>query len=217
MCGPGPAQSRAKATSAFAGNAGDPSMCGSREGCEVRARLGANSLLTPETEPPGAAVQLCVPLDVAGGQQPSGLRMDAGPAGVRGGGAGYASQKCVTHSAAPTKNEIKASWGLSGVSVMLECPRREGHRKPGCDGPVPMTLSGLSLVTLFRWPVFCHAPSPGSSHPTSTCLVRTVTCPLCHVTTRGRTPLSAVRVLGQVLFLPRPHVTTTPWAQPQQR
>lgn len=46
----------------------------------------------------------------------------------------------------------------------------------------------------------------------STCPARTVTCPLCHVTTQGRTPLSAVCGLGRVLLPPRPHVTMTPWA-----
>lgn len=46
----------------------------------------------------------------------------------------------------------------------------------------------------------------------STCPAGTVTCPLCHVTTRGRTPLSAVCGLGWVLLPPRPHVTMTPWA-----
>lgn len=102
--------------------------------------------------------------------------------------------------------------GLGVLPGMLECPRREGHRKPGCDGPVPMALSGVSSVPLFRWPVFCHAHCSGLSHRVPTCPVRAVTCPLCHVTTRGWTPLSAVRVLGQLLFLLRPHVTTTPWA-----
>lgn len=156
------AQSRAEATSALAGNAGDPSVCGSREGCEVRALLGANSPLTPKTEPQGAAVQPCGPFGVAGSQGPSGLCMDGGLCcWLR---VAETRDSNDTHTARLPRKRKYSPPGLGVISGMRECPRREGRRKPGCDGPVPATRSGCP------WSPFsdgqCSAAPPFLGRPT---------------------------------------------------
>lgn len=103
--------------------------------------------------------------------------------------AGYASQKRVTQTTHTQRdsheNEITAprAWASS-----QECGNAldvKVAENPAVTG-LCRDAFGVPLVTLFRWPVFCRAPFPGSPHPTSACLVRAVTCALCHVTARGR-------------------------------
>lgn len=158
-------------------------MCGSREGREVRALLGANSPLTPKTEPRRAAVQPCGPFGVAGSQGPSGLCMDGGLCcRLR---VAETRDSNDTHSATPTKTKLQPprAWASS-----QECGNAldvKVAENPAVTG-LCRDAFGVPLVTLFRWPVFCRAPFPGSPHPTSACLVRAVTCALRHVTARGR-------------------------------